>query len=331
MKHFLGLVRSGHFLFGEEKKQKEYLSQYLQKILSSLEEECNGHFAPSLKIKIEKFYALFGPVLLCSAICKLYGKHFTTKEREMATLLGIISPLYDNFFDDGTLTAEAIVQLTNNPQNYKASTFEERVFKKLHVRLGQEVCFPQLYKECFNKVRLAQNASIRQTNFYISEADLYQITYEKCYHSILLFHTVLSIAPTDDFKKMIYPFAGLLQLGNDVFDVYKDLQEGIFTIPNLNRNWEEFKIKFVAESAAFNRRVMQLPYPYQQKEDFKNAYNAIIALSWVGIKALEKVVKCHPPPYDLKQLPRKKLIVDMEKWGHKVLWLKYIYLFSKLK
>ncbi len=309
--------------------QKYYNHQFLEPFLYSLENKYNGRFTNSFLKKIKKFYCLLVPTVLCSSYCNLAGRTFTEQERKKATIISLMTPLYDDFFDNKTLSADQIEIITKNPADFMPQTFEEKVFRELHIWMIANVPDAGMYKSTFENIYKTQLSSVKQTNPQISEAELYNITYDKCYYAFLIYHEILDFSPNEEFKKMTYTFAGLLQIGNDAFDVYKDLQDGIYTLPNLHRNFTELKKKFNEGSRKFNLQVMKMNYQKEQKEDFLITINFIIARAWVALMQIEKLLKLYGKDADFKKIDRKHLICDMQKPSNIVKWLKYTYVFSK--
>ena len=169
-----------------------------------------------------------------------------------------------------------------------------------------------------------QKASLRQMCDDITEEELYQITYQKSYHSVLLFCAVLDHYPENDIVEMLYPMAGLLQLTNDAFDVYKDVNNGIYTIPNLYRNFDKLQQQFMADVAAFNRMLRKLPFPRHAKGSYSITIHALHAMGWIAIDQLKENTAGVRSVAELASLGRKALVCDMDSLRQKMRWVKQV-------
>ncbi|MCU7549147.1 class 1 isoprenoid biosynthesis enzyme [Chitinophagaceae bacterium LB-8] len=327
--HLFQLVRVSRQLQKEVQSQQQFNKQWLLPLLKSLEIKHNGKFSSATLKKIYNYYGIYVPAVICNSYCKLNGKEMTDQEQQCATMFGILSPLYDDFFDEGTLSKDEIEAITLDPYSYHADTFEEKVFKEIHLWLLQNVPYPERYIETFQQVFLSQFESLRQMDQQLSEEELLKITYDKGYYAFLLYQDILDIKHTEAYKKVLYTFSGLLQLGNDVFDVHKDLHSGIYTLPNLSQNFPAFKKYYFEEAERFREQLMNLDFPTERKKDFLIIINYVVASGWIAILKLEKIYQKILSPEDLMKLERKQLICDMEKPINVVKRFYYCYQFSR--
>jgi hypothetical protein len=329
--HLFQLVQVSKQLQKEVQSQQQFNKAWLLPLLTDLEIRHQGKFAQAVLKKIYQYYGVYVPAVICNAYSKLNGKTMTELEQQCATMFGILSPLYDDFFDEGTLEKEKIESLTRNPYSYQPKSFEERVFREIHLWMLQNVPFPERYMETFHEVFCSQHESLRQLDKQLSDEELYKITYNKGYYAFLLYQDVLDIQHTDAYKKVLYTYSGLLQLANDVFDVYKDLHAGIYTVPNLNRDFPALKRYYFEEAVKFRKMLMNLEYPIKRKEDFLIIINYVVASGWIAILKLEKLYQSVSYPPDLLKFERKQLICDMEKPINVAKRFYYCYQFSKAK
>src|SRR5690606_24899530 len=133
----------------------------------------------------------------------------------------IFGPLYDDLFDDKLLSEEQIEAFTLAPEKHVPATFEEHAARKAYLQLLELAPDRERVIAHLHCVFAWQKASLQQLSPDISEATLYEVTYKKSYYSILLFYSILDHYPSPAMLEMLYPMAGLLQLTNDAFDVYK--------------------------------------------------------------------------------------------------------------
>jgi hypothetical protein len=123
---------------------------------------------------------------------------------------------------------------------------------------------------------------------------------------------------------MLYPVAGLMQLTNDAFDVYKDVHSGVFTLPNLYRNFGGLQQHFMTETGNINYKLWQLPYAAKAKQAYAITIHSLHAMGWMALDQLKQVIAEIKTVEDLRTVSRKSLICDMDSIQQKIKWLGYI-------
>lgn len=305
------------------KKQAQYIKTYLPPLLERLEAGQDKKFSPGNIKRITKYWQLSLNVI-CNSLYRLTGKKLSSAEQHRIILLSIFGPLYDDLFDDGILSYDQIEAFTLQPETHVPGSFEEHAMKKLYLELletapNRENVIRHLYD-----VFVWQKASLRQMSDTIGEEELYQITYKKSYYSILLYYSVLDHYPSEEVREMLYPMAGLLQLTNDAFDVYKDVHSGIYTLPNLYRNFDRLQQLFMADVALFNRKLLQLPYLQSHKKRYSITIHALHAMGSIAIGQLKAATYQVSSVGELATLSRKELVCDMDNFPRKVQWVKMV-------
>jgi hypothetical protein len=257
----------------------------------------------------------------------LYGKTLSLEERKRATLFGILTPIGDDLFDVHQLPIEKITKLTFEPEQYNATLFAEHVVKEIETILLKEVPNKNIYIKAFQDVLDLQEATVAQTSPDIDNEILKIITYKKGAVSVIIYHQILSDVADDSMIKVLEEVGGLYQLGNDLFDVYKDTRDGIYTIPNTCKDFLALRNTFINKVKKMNQLISKLPYDKNQKEKFSIIINSINARSLVAIDEWIKFYAKHGSYVDLKSFERKALIIDMEK---PILFLKWLYMTWRL-
>ena len=85
-------------------------------------------------------------------------------------------------------------------------------------------------QEALIEVYQAQLESKKQTQDLISEKEIQSITFYKGGTSLLFYRTAFLPVPSVEEEKLIYNLGSLMQLANDIFDVYKDRENKIKTL-----------------------------------------------------------------------------------------------------
>jgi hypothetical protein len=305
------LVRMA-LLYGRLKNQERYLTKQV---------------SPALIKRTTKYLQLSLNVI-CDNLYQLTGRKLHADEHKRIVLLSMFGPLFDDLFDDRVLGHQQIESLVDAPETYIPVNSTDEQVVKTYLELLKMVPRQEQFIQHLKEVCYWQKESLRQLSDDISEEDLYNITYNKSYYAVLLYCSVLDNYPGKEILEIIYPVSGLMQLTNDAFDVWKDVHNGVYTLPNLHRNFEQLKNQFKVETALINNKLAKLPYTAKAKRAFAITVHALPAMGWMALEQLEQVTA---GVKDLKTLSRKKLVCDMDSLSQQIKWLKLIKRFSNYK
>jgi len=170
-----------------------------------------------------------------------------------------------------------------------------------------------------------QVETIKQTSLDISKEEMRRITYIKGAVSVIIYHQCLNEAADEHMQEVLFFIGSLYQLGNDIFDLFKDVRDNIYTLVNTCDDYAVFKKEFIERVKLQNKKIYALPYAKKDKEDFCIVMNTINARSLVAIDQFIETQKKYGSKVDWWKLERKDMIVDMEKASNILKWLKYIF------
>ena len=318
-------------VYREIKFQKHYNKVFLLPYLQQLEIKYAGEFKDEQKQKILNYYGLFITSFLCSSYKKLQGNKLSDAERKRATLFGILTPVGDDLFDEDKLDIESIQTITFNPESYTATTFSAQVAKEIQTFLLQDVPHKQAYLQAAKNVLEIQIETVKQTNPAISKQELEYITYNKGAASVIIYHQCLDEVADEKMQEILFLIGSLYQLGNDIFDLYKDVRDGIYTLINTCDDYAAFRSSFLQRIQLQNRKIMELPYPEKNKKEFCFVMNTINARSVVALDQFVQMQNKAGKKINWQQMQRKDMIVDMEKPRNFLKWLLYAYKLPELK
>jgi hypothetical protein len=310
-------------LYRQVKKQERFLKGHLPQLLAVVAPGLHEPFSAQHVKRITKYWQL-GRNLICENLYHLTGKELNDGEHQRIILLSVFGPLFDDLFDDKILDDEQITSLVTRPEDYIAVNNTDRLVTKLYLELLRLTPNRQLFIEQLQAVSFWQKESLKQLHDTIKEEELFQITYNKSYYAVLLFCAVLDHYPNEETRRMLYPIAGLMQLTNDAFDVYKDVHNGVYTLPNLFRNFGQLQQHFMTEVASINYKLGQMPYPAQRKQVYAITIHSLHAMGWMALEQLKEVTANISTFSELSQLSRKSLVCDMDSMTQKRKWLKCI-------
>lgn len=307
------------------KKQRHYIQKHLPPLLKTIETYGGECFPPSSIKRFSKYWEL-GLNVVCDSLYLLMDKRLSEEEHNRILLLSIFGPLYDDLFDENILHLNKLEAFTLQPEKHHAAGFKEHAVQELYLRILN--CSPCRQKviDHMHQVFTWQKASLRQMSSAVGEEELYEITYKKSYYSILLYYSTLDHYPAENVRAMLYPMAGLLQLTNDAFDVFKDLGGGIYTIPNLCLNFDRIRQKFLSDVALFNKQLAALPFSQPAKNQYSITIHALHAMGLMALTQLEQNAQGVQTPQQLAALGRKALVCDMDNLRQKARWVKQVKL-----
>lgn len=312
-------------VYTEIKKQRRYNKTFLAPYLQQLENKYGGKFSDEQKKKILKYYGLFITSFLCSSYTRLRGRPLTDAERKRATVFGILTPVGDDLFDEDKLDIESIRTITFNPQDYHATTFSANVAKQIQTFLLSDVPHKEDYLQAAKNVLDIQIETARQTDSAITIGELEHITYTKGAVSVIIYHQCLDEVADEQLRQVLFCTGSLYQLGNDIFDLYKDVRDNIYTLVNTCDDYAALRRNFLARVRLQNQKIMRLPYAKKNKKEFCFVMNTINARSLVALDQLVRMQKKTGKKINWWQLQRKDMIVDMEKPRNFLKWLVYAY------
>ena len=149
--------------------------------------------------------------------------------------------------------------------------------------------------------------------------------------SVIIYHQCLDEVADDKMKEALFLIGSLYQLGNDIFDLYKDVRDNIYTLVNTCNDYVDFRKSFLERIRLQNKKIMELPYPQKNKNEFCFVMNTINARSVVALDQFIRMQRKTGNKINWQQLQRKDMVVDMEKPRNFLKWLYYAYKLPVLK
>ncbi|NVK04041.1 MAG: hypothetical protein HWD92_04435 [Flavobacteriia bacterium] len=239
----------------------------------------------------------------------LRGYKPTKEEISGALYVGAFTPATDDLMDEFNLTYEEIL---DGAANGKANAV---VFRYTWEKLKSLRSHNSQFDHFLSLTLQAQNASLaQQGEDDLSIDHLKELSFNKGGYSTLLYRSVLRNPISEDEQKAIYTLGSMLQLTNDIFDIYKDSKEGAHTLVTRTRNYrfvaklfDEMELKLKSEFSALD---------YSDANKSKSYRSTYVVLSRAKV-ALDQYLKLQgdAAQIDLNH-ERSKLIVDMEKMSN---------------
>ncbi len=213
-------------------------------------------------------------------------------------------------------------------KHMRHKTFQQKLRRKFSL-IYFIMCLTGLHTSNASKnVFEIQIETIKQTNPLITDEEIERITYAKGGYSVIIYHETLKKASPEMWQALFY-VGSLMQLANDIFDMHKDVPDGIYTLPNRCTDFSALKKKYMDRVAECYRLIYALPYTKKNKTEFCIVMNFIISRGVVALDHFINLEKEKGRPLHIASLTRKEIICDMQKPSNILRWLKYMYTLPK--
>jgi hypothetical protein len=317
-------VFKAFYIFFKKKQQVKFG----ENLLNTLQIKHQGKFDDRTFKKIIFGYSIQIPAIY-DAFVGLYNRKSTTQECTNLLHYFICSSVFDNFFDRAELTDSEIYAITFDSQNFTPKSFEQRIGLAAHQYTLSKVKEKEEYLSILERAFDAQVASRKQFDKSISNEEIEWITKEKGGCALQLCCYYLEIQNSIQEKKIWYALGEVIQFTNDLYDIYRDIQNGLETIPNRLGNLIDFKKYFINLIDNLKNEIENIPIKSNKKLPLKISLMGIAAFGIIAIEQLEKIADKKGNLPNLKTVSRKQLIVDMEKPSMLLKWVKVTYNLSK--
>lgn len=307
--------------------QKKFIAHQFQPILFEFKAE-NDLMAEIDCNRIANYYALAVPAIIGEIHCTLHHKTMTNDERSAGTLIGACSVLFDDFFDNDNLNDEYIAQLIDNPEYSEPYNNSVKLAIRLYVNLLEAIQNPSSIQQALNTVFRAQIRSRKQKEIAIAEDEIKDITCAKGGTAFLLYRKAFGEISTRTEEQFYYAVGAIMQLENDIFDVYKDREAGIKTLITTStdikivRNLYLYLIKEVFDVAH------QLLFSPQVVARAMRILMLVVCRGFVCLDQLEELQNTTSNRFELMAYSRAELICDMERPSN---ILKMIHYYAKFQ
>ncbi len=261
---------------------------------------------PSLQKRIDHY--LFANAVTTDWFARLHGISISEEEQQASILLAAATPIADYMVDDLQLSKSDILECIKNPQNeildLISSTLYYRCRSLHHDKLQ--------YEMYFHNTLAAQEQSLNQSDLDVGIKALRKITWEKGGYALLLYRSVLRTEITRHEEDAIFQIGGLMQLHNDIFDVYRDHHDGIKTLPLAIENMITLERVYHREVSKSLQAIESLNFGTHRYRQFFTLFHLVIQTGYICIDHYKKVTEPNNYALDVSQYQRSDLICDMD-------------------
>jgi hypothetical protein len=314
---FLKLPSVAFYLFVSVREQKSFIKNSILPEIEPFLKNPDGSINLADIKKITGYYALGVPAILGYGFSLLRNKALSTKERTCMSYLGGISGLLDDLFDDPNKEVSHLESFISNPKNLAPKNDYETLLKHFYVKGLDSSKSPEAIQQQALKVFSTEQESKLQLSKELSKDKTRELTFLKGGHSFLFYRLCMNTPLEPAEKKMVYQLGGVMQMGNDVFDVWEDHEIGIQTLATQSTNIYGLRESFSEELDKLIEEAKNCNYPKKQQQDFIRIILLGLSRVFVCLDQFEKLQGSDTSIFLPEKYSRKQLICDMETFKNK--------------
>ena len=274
---------------GQMKAQNTFIKLFLTPVLDRFEKSNDGSLSELDFKKIKNYYGLGSIVLAGEAIAGLHGNKLTIKERKALTCVSAITGLYDDFFDLAIPDLERIKDLSNLNKNVPNLNTHEALFRALLKMALDNIDDVKASERCAEEVYKEQVASLKQKSDTLGWKELFDVAKAKGGASLLLYRSVFKAKISTEEAEALFLIGGQLQVCNDIFDVVKDLKEGINTIGTKAKTIDQLRGLLIKMDVQNRSKIESLDLP--NTKYFNDRIKFVTSQTYVALDLYEKATK----------------------------------------
>ena len=250
-----------------------------------------------------------------SCLATLRGRKLSQTEIKNTLHLSILTPLLDDLTDVLKLSSTEILEQLNS---YTGDNADNMLLPKYLFDQIRDHSNGELFYETFKQALIAQDESLLQLEKPpLTDEQLSRITYEKGSIWTVLFRLMLTTPLEDHEKEAILLFGHITQLTNDMYDVYKDLQNGQQTLFTNASDIVRYEKEYDELTQSMIQSFSSLGYDYKYTRKCLHRLSVITSL---GKLCLEQLKSCQAETggvFKAINYTRSQLVCDMEKWQNR--------------
>ena len=273
----------------------------------------DGSLTEADAAKMLRYYGLAVPGILGEAFAALRCSSLSEKERRGCTWLGATTGLFDDFFENTSLDDGYIELLYRQPAMYTGNNSNEKLANHCWLLALKHCANADLLTDMAGMVHRSQSESRLQKNNNPGKEALRRITFDKGGYSVLFYMSFFyrEIPPADE--NLFYHAGALLQLENDLFDVYKDHQGHITTLVTGGMKIAPLRTIYLDFWAKTKQYLNETSYSPAGKKQFLKILCGLVSRGLVCLDMLQQRENENHGNFDPAVFTRKQLICDMEK------------------
>ena len=312
-------------------KQLRFIQQYLKPIVAKLCNQLNYPLSKKEQKKVDFYYPLFNHIVNCENYLCIKGRRLNNAETKRMAIISAMATLYDDLIDEEKWEVEQYFQILNKTLPQNLQTPKVKLIFALDNELQQIWQPTQQYIDALKLAIEWQVISSKQLNSSITLEEVLHISAEKCGNSSLLWASIMDEKWLPEDNAFIYQSGYVGQIVNDLFDAFKDREDGVFTIVRKTASIAEVKRIFLQECAKLHQMIEETNVSNYRKKRTIRRMACIHAFALVSLEHLQNTENKYGLPLDWNNALRSELVTDMAFWNNKFMLLKKACWLAKLR
>jgi hypothetical protein len=304
-------------------KQLRFMKNFLKPIVQKHCEALNYPLSKKEKKKVDFYYPLFNHIVNCENYLCIKGRKLTKAESQRLAIISAMATLYDDLIDEEDWEKEHYFEILNRTLAPALQTPKVKLIFALDDKLRNYWQPTKVYQDALKLAIEWQVISARQLHNNISLEEILHISEEKCGNSSLLWASIMDEDWTAEDKQFIYQSGFVGQIVNDLFDAFKDREDGVYTIVRKAESIAQAKAIFLRECAKLHQNILACNAPNSKKKRTIRRMACIHAFALVSLEHLQNTQNKYGTPTDWGKPLRKELVTDMAFWSNKFKLPKY--------
>jgi hypothetical protein len=233
--------------------------------------------------------------------------------------LSLLGPVFDDFFDEKSLSPGTIKLMIRQPELHIPQSNAEEVCTQYLRRIYLSLKNPDPFRDTCLKLYEAQLESRRQRDPELSPNEIQCISFDKGGITGSLFRHMIKTPLQDAEIGAFYQLGVLGQFVDDILDYYDDWESGIRNSANCLNNLTLLNMQFEQTVRETTARFRILKYPEEHISRFLNLLNILISPAWICLEKFNTLKAIYGERFSPEQVTRKEMILDMEKFSNRIL------------
>ncbi len=249
--------------------------------------------------------------LVHAFVARLHGESLSYADRKKAAFLGAVTPLVDDLTDHQRMTTAQILNYLTRPGPHEE---EQRTLQHFYKQL-----FPgtAAFRGAFLSALQAQEDSLKQLEpNRLTGEELKVLSKNKGARAFVWFRHSFQSPLVEGEAEVCSTLGFVLQLLNDLFDVYKDTHAWQQTLLTPITDLRTFQHLFQNQVEQLKTQCQKLPLPTSAKARGWALLTPILGVSVVCLHQLLRL-QGTSASFDARNFTRAQLVCDMAKWANR--------------
>jgi len=264
-------------------------------------------------------------------LSRVVFKNITGKRAnpEVLVSFGAMSGLLDDCMDKNLIESERLFELIKGEANLKVGSIYEHLLLFFHQKCLGHQSDKKAYLELVQKTLISQEYSMKQFDSNISVNEVEMIIKHKGADSLWMMFSLHCNRISPEYKPVIDQAGFINQFLDDIVDWHEDTRDGISTMVSFGKSISDIEVIYTKELRCLISLIKS--NPKFQRTDAISLFLIWFSLAYVAFyqfKLLES--KYIDLSNVIGKLPRKEVIIDMDKVYNVFRWFIY-YLKSEIE